>query len=133
MNNKALFLFSFFLIGIIGCSNSSENNCICTQEFRSYSVFIADENLVGIDSLVTQSKNRQTGEKYQISQSWSMDKGMYVVMDDSHTLKFSGIPTQVIFTAKKGEIDIEADYFFNTDDCKCHINKVSGPDTIVVR
>lgn len=133
MNYKALFLFIIFLIVIIGCSNSSENNCICTQEFCSYSVFIADENLNGIDSLITETRNKQTGEKYIISQSWFTEKGRYTVMDDSHTLKLSVVPTQVIFTAKKGEIDIEVDYFFNTDDCKCHINKVSGSDTIIVR
>ncbi len=132
MNYNALVSF-FFLSVLFSCTNSSENNCICTQEFRSYSVFIADENLNGIDSLITETRNKQTGEKYSISQSSLMEKGWYNVMDDSHTIKLSVVAKEVIFTAKKGVIDIEADYSFNTDGCKCHINKVSGPDTIIVR
>lgn len=130
---KLIFITLSFFVFLSCTKTSSEPECICTQEFRFSTVFIADNNLNGIDSLLTESKNKLSGEKYQLYQDDFWGKGNYIVMDDSYTIKFSQVPTQVVFSAKKSGIDIEADYFFNTDECKCHINKVSGPDTIIVR
>lgn len=130
---KLIFITLSFFVFLSCTKTSSEPECICTQEFRFSTVFIADNNLNGIDSLLTESKNKLSGEKYQLYQDDFWGNGNYIVMDDSYTIKFSQVPTQVVFSAKKSGIDIEADYFFNTDECKCHINKVSGPDTIIVR
>lgn len=54
-------------------------------------------------------------------------------MDDNYTREFSPIPRLILFTGTRDSISVSADYFINTDDCYCHIQKVNGTDTLVLR
>jgi hypothetical protein len=42
-------------------------------------------------------------------------------------------PEKIYFSATDGSKITSGEFMFNTDECKCHINKVSGPDTLVLR
>lgn len=116
------------------CKNSEvlTKDCVCTLEFRSYSVFVTDKNKKPIDSLSTVVKNQKTGKIYKLYEFPFLEAGRYSIMDDGYTKEFSVQPEAIIFTAKKDSFNIEQIFYFNTDECNCHINKAAGPDTIKV-
>jgi hypothetical protein len=90
-----------------------------------------------VDSLHTTSANKRTGTSYIISFPTEppgiSPSGFYTVLTDNATHELSLAGDTVLFRAQNSLHLIERSYVFNTDDCHCHIHKVSGPDTIIVR
>jgi hypothetical protein len=128
-------IVSFLLIiAIISCSEV-DNDCICTEEFRSYLVTVVDTIGVPVDSLNVIIKDKD-GDELDVQQhNQIFDPGKYTVLDDSFIKMFvsSTVSEKVTFTATDGVRSVTGEYLFNTDKCRCHINKVSGPDTLVIR
>ncbi len=106
-------------------------DCICTTEFRVYSVTVVDSSGSPVDSLITTVKSSR-GKIFKPYQEPSLP-GKYWLMDDGYTNEFTTLPTIIIFTGIRDSIKAEAVYLFNTDDCKCHVQKLGGPDTIVAK
>ena len=129
---KVIYFLSTLIIILFCSCSTTENDCICTEEFRSYTVTVVDQNDQPVNSLNIEIKSKTSGNYFYIEQSTYLDEGKYVVMDDSHTQSFTVIPQTIIFSANKNSIHIEEEFVFSTDACKCHISKVSGPDTIRV-
>lgn len=121
---KKLLLFFPFLI-----SCSTVDDCVCTQEFRFSTVLVLDNNNQPVDSLVTSVKNLSTGETYTFEDMF-LDPGRYIVMTDNYVNSLSQLPSKIEFTGLKDSRTVKEIYQFNTDECNCHINKVSGSDTL---
>lgn len=127
---KRHILFLFVIAGLISsCSNNDALECICTEEFRFYLVRVIDNQSNPVDSLTVTIKDEQ-GRIYQINQASFPFPGHYVVMDDSYTNQFSILPTKIIFIGEKNSQQVTGEYLFNTDECKCHVQKISGPDSL---
>ena len=124
------------LIALVFYSCSEVNNdCICTQEFRSYQVTVVDTLGVPVDSLAITIKDKD-GDALDVQQQDQIfGPGKYTVLDDSFTRMFVSptIAEKVTFTATDGMRTVAGEYLFSTDVCRCHIDKVSGPDTLVLR
>lgn len=95
-----------------------------------HTVLILDENNQPAENLQTTVTNEK-GVVLEILSSFP-EPGVYVVMDDSHTEKFSTTPEKIFFSATGRGISVNAEYLFNTDECECHVNKVAGPDTLII-
>lgn len=106
-------------------------NCICTTEFRVETVLILDNQNNPVDSLNVEIMNA-SGRQYIVQQSLFSEPGRYVVIDDSYTNEFSTIPWVIFFKAWNDSVSVQAQYGIITDDCKCHIYKTSGPDTLFI-
>jgi hypothetical protein len=111
-------------------------DCICTAEFRMYSVYILRSDGQPVDSLITWVNDQRTGAIYRVDSSMSADylmvRGRYIVLTDGEIGYFSTTPKAVIFHASNQNYNITEQFFFHTDDCKCHLGMISGPDTIIV-
>jgi hypothetical protein len=83
-----------------------------------------------VDSLIVTVKNRSTGKVFDFYGETRDFSGGYLVMTDEYTKDFSTIPQAIVFTGKKGNAEISADFEIVTDECKCHVGKTSGPDTL---
>lgn len=60
--------------------------------------------------------------------------GRYVVIDDSYTNYLSTNPLLLRFTATDSlGRTAQAFILVNTDECRCHVNKISGVDKTVLR
>ena len=130
---KILFVLMLLLIILNSCS-TVENDCMCTMEFRAYLVTVINSAGVPIDSLSLLIRDKD-GNELNVEQTYfPYSGGMYTVLTDSFTKMFCscGTPEKIYFTATDGTRTASAEYLFNTDECKCHINKVSGPDTLVI-
>ena len=40
---------------------------------------------------------------------------------------------KILFAGNSDSGSVNAEYFINTDRCKCHVQKISGPDTLVLK
>ena len=115
------------------CSDES-NDCICTEEFRMYLVVVVDTLGIPVDSLQTTIKN-ELGKECGFNEPGAppYPQGAYFVMTYGYQDDFSTKPEKFFFGGKKNELEVMGEYLFNTDKCHCHIYKVAGPDTLVLK
>ncbi len=117
---------------LFGSCSLLEENCICTQEFRMYTVFVIDNSNKPVDSLDVEIKNARTGKYYLFLEKIYLGKGVYQVMNDGYTKEFTEEPELIVFKGSKFGVTVESDYLFNTDRCKCHVQKLLGKDTLKI-
>ena len=131
---KTILLSFIFIIVAVSCSTVDED-CMCTMEYRFYLVTVIDMLGVPVDSLTVTIKDKD-GDELDVQQESSIfGAGKYTVLNDSftHIMCACGTPQQIYFSATDGNRVANGEFIFNTDECRCHINKVSGPDTLVLR
>jgi hypothetical protein len=109
---------------------NQDSGCACTAVFASVGVSVVDQNNRVIDSLTVTVKNKSTGRIYDFYYGNRGYDGSYLVMTDEYTKDFSTLPQAIVFTGKKGNTEVSADFLIVTDECKCHIGKAAGPDTL---
>lgn len=124
------------LIGLLavlgaGCSGP-EAAQVCTAEFRSYTVTAVDTAGAPVNGLTVDVVILRTGKHPTPGLLALYTPGTYAILDDGarNELLPSGDPVRVVGT--KGALGFQADYRFDVPG-GCHVNKVSGPDTVVVR
>ncbi len=130
-----IYLFSFLLIiAVVSCS-TVEEDCICTDEFRFYLVTVVDTLGVPVDSIDVIIRDKDGNELNVVQESHPFGPGKYTVLNDSFTQMFCacGTSEKIYCSATDRNRIANGEFLFNTDKCKCHINKVSGPDTLVLK
>jgi hypothetical protein len=122
------------LLVFVSCS-TVDKDCICTEEYRFFLVTVVDTLGVPVDSLNVIIKDKDGDELDVQQESHPFGAGKYTVLNDSFTQMFCTCSTleKIYFSATDGIRTTAGEYLFNTDDCKCHINKVAGPDTLILR
>jgi hypothetical protein len=130
---KQLIIILFLLFVAISCS-TMENDCVCTQDFRAYRVTVLDSLGSSVDSLDVTVKDKDGKRLNVVQDVYDYYRGKYVVLNDGFIQMFCscGIPQQIYFSVTDGKRTANGEYLFNTDECKCHINKIAGPDTLVL-
>lgn len=115
------------------CSDEP-NDCICTEEFRMYLVVVVDTLGNPVDSLQTTIKNEQ-GKDYAFGEFEPPPylMGAYFVMTDGYESDFRSGSKKIFFKGTKEEKEAAGEYEFKTDKCLCHVYKVAGPDTLVLK
>jgi len=129
---KYLILVFLVSISFYSCSSieNQDSGCVCTAMFASIGVTVVDQNNRVVDSLIVTVKNRSTGKVYDFYGETRDYGGGYIVMTDEYTKDFSTMPQAIVFTGHKGNTYISADFSIVTDECKCHVGKTAGPDTL---
>ena len=125
-----LFCLSLCLMLIYSCTD--DDDCACTMEFRMITVAVVDEMNVPVLGLTTEVKD-DSGKVYDVYNDPLIFPGHYTVMDDNYTRELTTQPKRFIFTGIKDSLTVNGEFFVNTDECKCHVEKVSGPDTLILR
>jgi hypothetical protein len=131
---KILLVSFLIVITAISCSTIDED-CLCTEEYRFFLVTVVDTLGVPIDSLTVTIRDKDGDELNVLQESHPFGPGKYTVLNDSFTQMFCSCttPEKIYFSATDGSRIATGEYLFNTDKCRCHINKISGPDTLVIR
>ena len=109
-------------------------DCVCTEEFRMYLVTVVDSLGNPVDSLITTITNDR-GKEYSFVEFTPPPfmPGAYFVMTDGYQNDFSTSPGKIFFKGVKNTLEVTGEYLFNTDKCRCHVYKVSGPDTLILK
>jgi len=124
-----------FILSLVFLSCTTDvKDCLCSTEFREYNITIIDTSGTPVDSLLTRITNSR-GKEFTPHGSYYQQslEGKYWIMDDSYKNEFTVRPTSIFFEGAKEGVTVEAAFLFNTDECKCHVNKVAGLDTIVAQ
>lgn len=125
-----------FTVVSFSCS-VDQKDCVCTQEYRSYSIMIVNGNHQPVDSLVTWVTDKDSQTVYRTDSSSLLDPyhtpGRYIVLTDGEIKYFSSGPGMVIFHASNQKYNVVETFTFSVDDCRCHLQKVSGPDSTIVQ
>ena len=131
---KRIVKIVFFIALLFPSCTTDVNNCACTTEFRTYRIIVIDSSGNPVDSLVTRITN-SSGKEFTSHGSYFPNgtEGKYWIMDDSYKNDFSIRPKTIFFEGTKENESVEAAFLINTDECKCHVNKVAGPDTVVAQ
>jgi hypothetical protein len=131
---KTLLILFLSVIVFFSCSTVDED-CLCTEEYRFFLVTVVDTLGVPIDSLTVTIRDKDGDELNVVQDPHPFGAGKYTVLNDSFTQMLCYCPTaeKIYFSATDGNRVAVGEYLFNTDKCRCHINKVSGPDTLVIR
>jgi hypothetical protein len=56
----------------------------------------------------------------------------YYVMTDGYQNDFTIRPEKIPFNGIKGEKEVNGEFYFNRDECRCHVYKIAGPDTLIL-
>ena len=117
-----------FSLSALACS--SIENCICTDEFVTIRVTVVDKNNSPVTGLITKVRD-VTGKIYNVSEYRYPEPGVYNIMTDGYVRSFTTLPKEIIFSGKSDSLEVTGNFLVNTSECKCHVNKVNGPDTLV--
>jgi hypothetical protein len=130
---KKLISFLVVLILLASCKDD-EPECICTTEFRILTVTVVDSLDHPVDSLLVNITDEFGRTIKPLYKQLSYQPGLYVVVDDSYVDNLSTEPLLIYFTASDS-IGRTANTIFivNTDDCQCHVQKISGPTKIELK
>jgi hypothetical protein len=99
-----------------------------------YFVIVVDTLGNPVDSLQTKVTNSR-GKEYNFDGLMPPPylRGAYFVMTDGYQNDFSTKPQDIFFKGTKDSLEVTGLYQFNTDKCRCHMYKVSGPDTLTLK
>lgn len=133
MKREITTIVSLIVLLFLSCTTDVKD-CICSTEFRMYSIIIIDSSGDPVDSLITRITN-SSGKEFSSHGSYFPNGtgGKYWIMDDSYKNEFTFRPTSIFFEGTKEDVTAEAAFLFYTGECKCHVFKVAGPDTVVVQ
>lgn len=123
------------VFSLAACSDDECNTVACTMEFRTFSVAVvndAGEPVAGLEPVVTLVR---TGEELDFSNMGPGDpaNGNYLVMTDGHGALIEQDEEPVRFTATTGGLSVTGDFVFGVTMCRCHVEQLAGPDTLVMR
>lgn len=121
------------LLGAAGCADLF-TNCVCTQEFRTYSLTIVDSLGAAIPDVEVTVRNLRSGRTLvPLNGGVPGTPGTYVIADDSMRDEFTRGGDDVRVTGEKGGLQVQVPFRFAVDECKCHVIKLSGPDSVVMK
>jgi hypothetical protein len=129
--NAALLLTAAVLGALTACGDDPAGQCICTEEFRVFTVAVIDDASQPLADAELTVTNLRTGR--QLTSGWLglLAPGNYVVADDGMVDEFSAEGDSVRVVGMKDGTSFSADFIFARDACGCHLQRIAGPDTIV--
>jgi hypothetical protein len=118
---------------VVACSGdpNPSDPIACTEEFRAWSVTVVDAAGNPVDGLTVQVVRNSTGEQLPYGGT-AFSAGSYRIMDDgmAAAIRIEGETIEGSGTGGGGTFD--AAWEFGADARRCHVEKLSGPDTVTL-
>ena len=122
----------FLAAGGTSCDDAT-GSCACTEEFRAYLVTVLDDAMQPANGVALTRVNLRTDRVLEPTWLGMPTPGAYVVADDGLIDEFSGEGDIVRVTFAQGGSSFTTDFKFAVPaPCFCHVEKVFGPDTVVM-
>lgn len=116
---------------LVGCDD--DDRVVCTEEFRTAVVTLVDAGGAPVLGADVRTYLVRTGERVPVTSILDLIPGSYLILDDNAVRLIEGDDEAFRVTADAGAAGAaEATYRFAAPN-GCHIEKVSGPDTLTVR
>jgi hypothetical protein len=104
--------------------------CVCTLQFNSFSVTVVDAGGQPAEGVSILVRRVSDGSVLTNTENFPLGQGVYVILTDGNIDDVSEDGTAVEVVGTLGDTGFRAEYVFDRDACQCHVNKVSGPDTV---
>jgi len=115
------------------CSDSTDGTCACTEEFRTFTVTILDDASQPAQNLTLVRTNVRTGKVLEPGWLGMLVPGTYLVADDGLIDEFSDVGDTLRVVASQNGASVTMDFVFRSAaPCRCHLELVAGPDTVVI-
>jgi hypothetical protein len=116
-------------VGLLACDDPGGVGC--TAEFRMIRLVITDKAGSPADSVDFTVRLVRTGEVLNHTTPGPNPTGTYLLIDDGATTKLQPTGEQVRAVAIRGPAAAQADFLIGVPG-GCHVQKVSGPDTLAL-
>lgn len=119
------------LLGIVGCLDDDFSPYYppCTAQFVSVEFAVVDDSGAPVSDVSIRVELARTGEVLDVDQDRPQE-GMYKVVDDSHRMYIGFLPERCIVTGTKDTRGFSAEFVI--EGGRCHVHKVSGPESVVL-
>ena len=135
MRTLSMLIASGALLG--ACSDDgSAGGCVCTQEFRLFTLTVVDSLGRPEASVAIEVRSRRTGRLIEVPGGYDgvFGEGTYVIFSDAELDLLPDEGEPVLVTGEKDTRSFGADFLFAPEgSCRCHVTRVSGPDTVTIR
>ena len=130
-------LAAFALVAVLplmaaGCPPGTAG-CACTMEYRTITVRVVDAEGAPVEGLQATVTNETTGRVLDMGEEEPFEPGAYLVATDAHTNTLSEGGDRLRFRAENDALAAEATFVVGVDDCRCHVDKRSGPAVITAQ
>jgi len=121
-------------IAIVAAAAGCQDRCseiACTADVESVMVTVTDADGTPVSGLIPVS-SYQNGPAFFVDQELAaFVPGLYVVIDDGQRDIVND--DIIVFHASSATASATASFEVTASDCRCHIQKVSGPDTLILQ
>ena len=128
--------FAIAFLGILGggawaCSSTTVEGCACGTAFLSAVLVVVDVQGAPVIGVTLDVTRVNTSESLEFIQT-ELPDGSYIIMTDEFvgSLEMAGEVIRV--EGQKDNASFSQDFVFGTDACRCHITRVSGPDSVTI-
>lgn len=120
---------TLMVLAFTACDSQDPSDCVCTEMFANVHVYVIDGNGAAVDSMRTTVTIPRTGDTLSFG-GFSPGSGYYIVADDRLTKSIPSGGEWMVMEGKKDSLHFQHSFLIGTDPCRCHVEKIFGPDTI---
>ena len=122
----------FLALGLAGCGQQTDvGDCLCNQQFRTITLTVVNEQGTIEPGVACYTLNM--GSRDTVQRSVTDSRGIAVVADDLDRDSIRSLSAAMQVVGTKDTRRFEASFQIGTDQCRCHVYKFAGPDTVVLR
>ncbi|MFD2147258.1 hypothetical protein [Mucilaginibacter antarcticus] len=104
----------------------------CTESFDSIGIYFNNKQGQPINIEAFSATNKRTKESVTPAKTTTATQSYYIVTDDSMKSKFAAVGDEVIISATNPATgETKSVTYLISGDCKCHVEKIYGPETVV--
>lgn len=129
------------MLALAGCLDDTGgpgHDCLCTGQFVQVIIAVVDASGEPVALAELEVTLVRTGETFDLSILPSDPSiGLYGIFTDSFlnriSWQYQGIGEELRVVGRMKDTEFTETYRVGvTDECRCHVKKISGPDTVVV-
>lgn len=117
--------------GTWACSSTTVEGCVCGSAFRSAILVVVDDQGTPVTGVALDITRVNTSESLEFIQIGLPD-GSYVIMNDLFVGALDMAGEVIRVEGRKDNASFSQDFVYGTDACRCHITRVSGPDSVTI-
>jgi hypothetical protein len=130
-------LSAVLLFGVAGCDGLFDGSeCECSLKLEYYTITVLDQQgdpVPDVDLTVTVPRTADTLDLRELDPYLAPEAGRYPVFGDTYIHQINPLGEDVRVSGVSGGRGFAVDFVFDVPGrCRCHVNKVSGPDTVLL-
>ena len=129
---KAFLVFGAVLLVVLSSCDEIAPTCLCTTDFAIVAFHVVDASGNPQEDVEITVWHPRKEKILAIVQNFPLAGG-YVAINDSFRKEIKSSGEEITVTGQKQDKEFSASFVIAVPgECRCHVSKVAGPDTVVV-